>query len=84
MVKVANKIYKLISRLYIKIMAVVIAKKDFFKEYPDDNPSKWAFELLVERINRYVTKKSTNQYGISDECGLLVMDFWNIFKVSSS
>jgi len=69
-----TKIYTLISRLFIKIMAVIIAKEDFYREYPNGDPSKWAFELLVERINRYVVKKSSNEDGYSDEYGLLVMD----------
>ncbi len=72
--KVVTKVYTLISRLYIKIMAVIIAKESFYREYPNDDPSKWAFELLVERINRYVIKKSSNEFGYTDERGLLVMD----------
>ena len=72
--KVVTNVYNLISRLYIKIMAVIIVKEDFYREYPNDDPSKWAFELLVERINRYVIKKSSNKEGNINECGLLVMD----------
>ena len=69
--KVVNKIYMLISRLFIKIMAIIIIKEDFYKLYQSDL-SKWAFELLVERINRYVKKDGTNEFG------LLVMDSVNI------
>ena len=65
--KVVNKIYMLISGLYIKIMAVIIIKEDFYKNNYNDL-SKWAFELLVERINRYVIEDG------SDDFGLLVMD----------
>ena len=72
--KVVEKVYTLISRLFIKIMAVIIIKEDFYKEYPNDDSSKWAFELLVERINRYVIKRSSNEDGYVDELGLLVMD----------
>ena len=72
--KVVTKVYNLISKLYIKIMAVIIVKEDFYMQYPNDNPTKWAFELLVERINRYVIKKSSNENGYVKECGLLVMD----------
>lgn len=69
---VANKIYSLIARLYIKIMGVIIVKEYFYDEYPDDDLTKWAFELLVERINRYVVNDSKNQEG--KEYGLLVVD----------
>jgi len=55
-------------------MAVIIKKEDFYSEYPNDDPSKWAFELLVERMNRYVIKKSSNEDGYTDQYGLLVMD----------
>lgn len=72
--KVVNKVYTLISKLYIKILVVIIVKEDFYREYPSDDPSKWAFELLVERINRYVIKKSSNENGYVEEYGLLVMD----------
>lgn len=65
--EVVNKIYMLISGLFIKIMAVIIIKEDFYKLYQNDL-SKWAFELLVERINRYVKEKGINDFG------LLVMD----------
>jgi len=71
---IVMKICQMISGLFIKIMAVIIVKEDFYKEYPDDSPSKWAFELLVERINRYIIKKSTNKHGVTEERGLLVMD----------
>lgn len=64
---VVSKIYMLISGLFIKIIAVIIIKEDFYKNNYNDL-SKWAFELLVERINRYVKEKSTNDFG------LLVMD----------
>ncbi|MCK4380889.1 MAG: DUF3800 domain-containing protein [Candidatus Lokiarchaeota archaeon] len=69
---IVTKIYTLISRLFIKIMAVIIAKEDFYKEYPNNDPSKWAFELLVERINRFVIAKNDKEYG------LIVMDSVNI------
>ncbi|MEE9379510.1 MAG: DUF3800 domain-containing protein [Candidatus Lokiarchaeia archaeon] len=72
--KVVTNVYKLISRLFIKIVAVIIKKEDFYSEYPNDDPSKWAFELLVERINRYVIKKSSNEDGYTDQYGLLAMD----------
>jgi len=44
---------------------VVIIKEEFYKEY-EEGLDKWAFELLVERINRFVIEK--------DECAILVMD----------
>ena len=72
--KVVSKVYNLISKLFVKIMAVIIVKEDFYMQYPNDNLTKWAFELLVERINRYVIKKSSNENGYVKECGLLVMD----------
>lgn len=71
---IVMKTCQMISGLFIKIMAIIIVKEDFYKKYPDDSPSKWAFELLVERINRYIIKKSTNQHGVTEERGLLVMD----------
>jgi len=66
--EVLNKIYYLVSDLFIKIMTVIIIKDDFYASYPNDNPAKWAFELLVERINRYLKKDSEGEFA------LLVMD----------
>ena len=65
--KVARKVYDLISRLYIKIISTVIVKEDFRRE-GRENVQKWAFELLVEKINRYIESESENDHG------LLVMD----------
>jgi len=62
------QIYYLVSDLFIKIMTVIIVKEDFYTIYPNGSPSKWAFELLVERINRYVERDSEGEFA------LLVMD----------
>ena len=67
--KVLSKIYDFISRLYIKIICTVIVKEDF-KNAGKVDVEKWAFELLVEKINRYIEFDSTHQ----DDRGLLVMD----------
>lgn len=67
--KVVSKIYNFITRLYIKIICTVIVKEDF-KKAGKENVEKWAFELLVEKINRYIEFDSTNE----DDRGLLVMD----------
>ena len=66
--KVLKKIYYLVSDLFIKIMTVIIVKEDFYAIYPNGSPSKWAFELLVERINRYVERDSEGEFA------LLIMD----------
>ncbi len=66
--EVLKKIYSLVSDLFIKIMTVIIVKEDFYISYPNGDPSKWAFELLVERINRYVERDSEGEFA------LLVMD----------
>ena len=54
--------------MFIKIITVIIVKKDFYAIYPNGSPSKWAFELLVERINRYVERESESEFA------LLIMD----------
>ncbi len=66
--EVLKKIYYLVSDLFIKIMTVIIVKEDFYAIYPNGSPSKWAFELLVERINRYVERDSEGEFA------LLIMD----------
>jgi len=66
--EVLKKIYYLVSDLFIKIITVIIVKKDFYAIYPNGSPSKWAFELLVERINRYVERESESEFA------LLIMD----------
>lgn len=65
--KVVKKVYYFISRLYIKIVCTVIIKEDF-KNEGRENVEKWAFELLVEKINRYI------EFDSGDDRGLLVMD----------
>ena len=62
--EVLKKIYNLVSNLFIKIMTVIIVKEDFYIFYPDGDPSKWAFELLVERINRYVKGDSESEFAL--------------------
>jgi len=49
-------------------MTVIVVKEDFYAFYPNGNPSKWAFELQVERINRYVERDSEGEFA------LLIMD----------
>lgn len=66
--EVLKNIYYLVSDLFIKIITVIIVKEDFYASYPNGSPSKWAFELLVERINRYVVRDSKGEFA------LLIMD----------
>ncbi len=62
---ICNQLYGLISRLWGKIICLIIIKEEFYKEY-EKGLDKWAFELLVERVNRFVIER--------EECALLVID----------
>ena len=69
---VLYKIYKFISTLFIKIITVIIKKDVFYEDYRE-GLAKWAFELLVERLNRFVLYKHPDE----DQHIMVVMDSVN-------
>lgn len=69
---VLDKIYKFISKLFIKIITVIIKKDIFYEEYKE-GLAKWAFELLVERLNRFVVYNHPDK----DQHIMVVMDSVN-------
>ena len=62
-------IYDLISKLFVKIISIIIVKDEFYKQYLR-GLDEWAFKLLVERINRYIIEDNTK----NDEFAILVID----------
>ncbi|MBA7523351.1 hypothetical protein ES705_15477 [subsurface metagenome] len=48
-----RELYSFISRLFIKIVSIVVHKEHFSDQNFVD-VGKWAFKLLIERLNRYV------------------------------
>lgn len=70
--EIVDKIYNKIADLNITIITSIIIKDKFFQKY--DDVSKWAFTLLVERLQRFMTAINPK----NDEYLLLVMDTVNL------
>ena len=69
---IIRKVYNFIQNLYIKIISIVIVKDKFIKRYDSEDILKWAFRLLIKRINRYVWGESKNDK--EKEYAILIMD----------
>ncbi len=69
LLKVLDKIYNFISNLFAKVIAVVIPKEEFYRNY-SEGITTWAFKLLVERLHRYIWLRKAYK----EEFILLVMD----------
>jgi len=48
-----RELYSFISKLFIKIVSIVVHKEHFTDQNFED-VGKWAFKLLIERLNRYI------------------------------
>lgn len=48
-----RELYSYISKLFIKIISIVV-HKDYFTNQNFVDVGKWAFKLLIERLNRYI------------------------------
>ena len=69
---ILRKIYNFIQKLYAKIISIIIVKDKFFESYDPEELLKWTFQLLIERINRYVWRESKDDK--KKEYALLIID----------
>lgn len=53
LMQIWRELYTFISKLFIKIVSIVV-HKDHFKERNHVDVGKWGFKLLIERLNRFV------------------------------
>lgn len=51
--KIWRELYSFISKLFIKIVSIVVHKYHFINQNFAD-VGKWAFKLIIERLNRYI------------------------------
>ncbi|MHA1987877.1 MAG: DUF3800 domain-containing protein [Promethearchaeota archaeon] len=60
LIKIWQELYSFISRLFIKIVSIVV-HKEYFTNQRFVGVGKWAFKLMIERLNRYVMDYHTEK-----------------------